>query len=248
MVPCAACGEGAAVAAGPRTASAAPVSEVRGAEVSALPSVARAGRPSEPVRIVEPRDGSTLDPASANGLAVRVQGRVDVGSPGASLALSLDGARPRPVVSGVVTIGDLGDPGVTLAAGAHDLVLAAVASDGSVLAPSEGGIASARFFVGTRAVPSPPRIVCLTPFGTYYGNAPRVTLDFVVAAGSSLDAEVAIAGAGVTRRARTVGPGPFALGDFASGDHEVTLSPIGGGAVIPGRCSFTVNREIERAP
>ena len=131
-------------------------------------------------------------------------------------------------------------------------------ADGVVLDPSAGGVTSVRFFVGTRPSPLPaPRIVCLAPFGTHYGSAPNIALDVVVvghagkasapSAGPALD--VAIEGASVSRRARAAGRGPFALGDFESGDHEITVtSAPGTEAALPGRCLFSYNRERERSP
>jgi hypothetical protein len=153
-------------------------------------------------------------------------------------------------------ISELLEPGATLSNGAHDLVLAAVGSDGIVLDPSAGGVTSVRFFVGARPnPPAAPRIVCLSPFGTHYGSAPSITLDVVLvgrsagteSAPSAMD--VTIEGAGFSRRARTAGRGPFALGDFESGDHVVSVTPARGAApALPGRCVFSYNRELERGP
>jgi hypothetical protein len=240
FLSCAGCSESASLAARPRP-RAPETASVGASELPVLPVLARTGRPPEPVRILEPPDGVEVDAASASGLSVRVRGP-------ASLLLSLDGARPRPVVSEALRIADLLDPNDALAAGAHDLVLAAVGSDGLVLEPTAGGVASVRFFVGPRPTPpAPPRIVCLAPFGTFYGAAPGIALDFVVASGNPTDANVEISP--VARRARASGRGPFALGDFESGDYRVTLEPVPGTApTLPGRCVFTYNRELERSP
>jgi hypothetical protein len=164
--------------------------------------------------------------------------------------LSLDGARPRPIASGTSKLGDLLEADVALSTGAHDLVLAALGADGVALDPAAGGVASVRIFVGSRpSAPVPPRLVCLAPFGTFYGSSPRIVLDFVVASGTPVDADVTIEGAGGSRRARAVGRGPFALGDFENGDHRVTLTPVSGSPpMLPGDCVFVLNREIERSP
>ncbi|HEX6766120.1 MAG TPA: hypothetical protein VF103_11595 [Polyangiaceae bacterium] len=254
---CAGCGERASLVERGPAATPAPVRD-RVSELPLLPTVARTGRPPERARILEPLEGAELDADAARELSVRVEGaRGDpsVVAPGGepakmSLLLSLDGARPRPVELGTLGIRTLLDPGGELAAGAHDLVLCAVGPDGSVLDPEAGGVASVRFFVGRRpAATAPPRIVCLSPFGTYYGNAPKIALDFVVASGDPLDVVVAIDGAGGARRARAAGRGPFALGDFESGDYRVSLEPgEGSPPVLPGRCVFAYNREIERSP
>jgi hypothetical protein len=162
------------------------------------------------------------------------------------------------VGGGAIGIAGLLDPGATLAQGAHDLVLSALGPDGVVLEPSAGGVAAVRFFVGRRpnALP-PPRIVCLAPFGTHYGIAPSISLDVVVVGHARKAAmpeegpvlDVAIQGAGLSRRARVAGQGPFALGDFESGDHEITLtSAPGSPPALPGRCLFSYNRELERSP
>jgi len=166
------------------------------------------------------------------------------------LVLSLDGARPRPIASGTSKLGELLEPDVALAAGAHDLVLAAMGSDGVALDPAAGGVASIRVFAGSRpAAPVPPRLVCLAPFGTFYGSSSRIALDFVVASGTPVDAVVTIVGKAGSRRARAVGRGPFALGDFESGDHRVTLTPVSGSPpMLPGDCAFVLNRELERSP
>jgi len=221
-----------------------------------LPRLARSAGPPSPVRILAPRGGAVLDAAASKVLVVRVQGPSGASSPQPSLELSLDGARPRPVTATTLGISELLEPGVTLANGAHDLVLAAVGSDGVVLEPSAGGVTSVRFFVGARPnPPAAPRIVCLAPFGTHYGSAPSIHLDVVFVghetatqiAPSAL--EVTIEGAGVSRRARADGAGPFALGDFESGDHMVFVTPVRGAPpALPGRCLFSYNRELERSP
>ena len=54
--------------------------------------------------------------------------------------------------------------------------------------------------------------------------------------------------AGGSRLARAEGPGPFALGAFPPGDHEVTLTRIRIGGALPGSCAFTYNPELERSP
>jgi len=240
FLSCAGCSESASLAERPRAAAPAPANAGE-AELPPLPVLARTGRPPEPVRILEPPDGAELDVASARSLSVRVRGP-------SSLQLSLDGARPRPVVSDTLRIADLLDDSETLAAGAHDLVLVAVGPDGVVLEPTAGGVATVRFFVGTRPIPpAPPRIVCLAPFGTYYGATPTIALDFVVASGDPTDANVEISP--VARRARASGRGPFALGNFESGDYRVTLEPVPGAPpALPGRCVFAYNRELERSP
>jgi hypothetical protein len=205
-----------------------------------------------------------VDPAVLVGLAVRVHGppraagdvaKSPAGDSDVSLVLSLDGARPRPVVGGSIGIAELLDEHSPLEPGAHDLVLAAVGSNGVALEPDAGGVASARFFVGRRpATPPPSRFVCLSPFGTYYGRAPAIALDFVLvplyARGApEVPAVAAIASGGAERRARAVGGGPFALGDFEGGDHLVTVTPAPGASpVLPGRCIFAYNPEIERSP
>ncbi len=254
LLGCAAGSETATHAERPRPAapSAAPAGD--SPELPALAVAARPGRPREPVRIAMPRDGEELDPASVMALAVRVHGPART-SGEAALVLSLDGARPRPVIGESLGIAELVDATAPLALGAHDLVLAAVGSNGSVLEPSAGGVAAVRFFVGPRpAAPPPRRFVCLSPFGTYYGRAPAIALDFVLVplesrATSGAPAPSAIASYGPDRRARAVGQGPFALGDFEPGDHEVTVSSAPGAPpALPGRCVFAYNPEIERTP
>ena len=161
--------------------------------------------------------------------------------------LSLDGARPRPVVSGAIAVAEL-TGGATLVAGAHDLVLASVGADGVALDPSAGGLAAVRFFVGARPSPPPaPRVVCLSPFGTYYGKNPSIALDYVVTPGNPGAPSATEVRAGGSRLARAEGPGPFALGAFPPGDHEITLTSSGAGA-LPGSCGFTYNPELERSP
>jgi hypothetical protein len=208
------------------------------------------------VRILAPQGGAVLDAAASKTLLVRVQGPSGGSSSQPALELSLDGARPRPVTATTLGISELLEPGVTLANGAHDLVLAAVGADGVVLEPSAGGVTSARFFVGARPnPPAPPRIVCLSPFGTHYGSAPRIALDVVLVGHETGKAiapsalEVAIDGAGISRRAHAAGGGPFALGDFESGDHVVSVTPARGAPpALPGRCVFSYNHELERPP
>lgn len=261
FICCAACSKGASLA--ERQAAVSPDARSVEPSASALPALsafARSARPAEPVRILDPANGAEIDPAQANGLLVRVHAPVGAGNP--APALSLDGARPRPVNGATSRVADLLDPGAVLAPGAHDLVLVAVGSDGMALDPRAGGVASARFFVGSRpAAEVSPRLVCLSPFGTVYGNAARIALDFVVVSGNptpkaggeandeNADVVVTIEGPGVSQRARATGPGPFLLGDFASGDHRVTLAPVPGARpLLSGVCTFTRNPELERSP
>lgn len=255
FVWCAACAEAPTLASRPPPATA---EEKSAPEPASLPVLARSSRPLSPVRILAPLDGSVVDAGTSSGIVIRVQGSSGTPSPNETLVLSLDGARPRPVGGTALGIAELLEPGMTLANGAHDLVLSALGPDGVVLEPSAGGVASVRFFVGGRPNPLPlPRIVCLAPFGTHYGSAPSISLDVVVVGhagqatapvdGPALD--VAIQGAGVPRRARVAGRGPFALGDFESGDHEITVtSARGAPPALPGRCLFSYNRELERSP
>ena len=248
---CAACSEGAKLA--ERGRAVAPNARSAESRVSALPeltALARSARPKEPVRILEPLDGAEIDGARANGLVVRVHAPVGSENPKVSVELSLDGARPRPITGTTANLAELLDAGASLAPGAHDLVLVLVGSDGMALDPRAGGVAASRFFVGAPPTASvPPRLVCLAPFGTIYGNAPRILLDFVVVSGERTDAVVTIESHGVSRRARATGPGPFLLGDFAGGDHRVTLAPVPGSPpALSGACTFSRNPELERPP
>ncbi|HEX6276829.1 MAG TPA: hypothetical protein VFZ53_27505 [Polyangiaceae bacterium] len=244
ILSCAACGESASrvETRPPAVATASP--PVRAPEPPRLEVLARPEGASEPARILEPRDGVTLDAAAASALVIRVSGPMAGG--GTTLVLSLDGARPRPVSSGTLALAELVAPGASLEQGAHDLVLAAVDAAGVAHAASSGGVAWARFFVGQRPPASPPRVVCLAPSGTVYGKAPRFALDYVVVAGTASAVDVTVSGAGGSRRARAEGPGPFALGAFPAGDHEVTLAAATEPAALLGRCVFTVNPELER--
>ena len=253
LLGCAACSETASVAERPRTAPPKATPEAAPADLPTLSVLARSGRPSEPVRIAEPRDGAEVAPDALGGFAIRVHGPERSVASDASLVLSLDGARPRPVVGGSLGLTELIDGSAPLELGAHDLVLAAVSSNGTVLEPRAGGVAAVRFFVGPRpAVPPPRRVVCLSPFGTYYGRAPAIALDFVVVpleARGDADAPVVAASAGSKWRVRAVGEGPFALGQFESGDHQLTLTPAPGAPpALPGRCVFAYNPEIEPLP
>jgi hypothetical protein len=200
------------------------------------------------VRILAPANGAEFAPDAAQSLVISVSGPSNASERRVVLALSLDGLRPRPVTSGTLRAIELLDGGSSLGAGAHDLVLAAVGPDGIALEASRG-IASLRFFVGPRpAAPPPARLVCLAPFGTFYGKETRVALDFVVVSGTSNAVDIAIAGPDGTRRVRAEGSGPFALGAFRPGDHELSLTSAEGGSALPGRCGFTLNPELERAP
>jgi hypothetical protein len=242
VLACSACTENAQHAERPRAPSPAPVSIAQAPELSSLARVARSGRPSEPVRILAPVAGAELDPATASSLVVEVAGPRDAV---ASLVLSLDGARPRPVAPGTLAAARLLGPGAALAVGTHDLVLAAVSAQGVALEPSEGGVAAVRFFVGPRPRVLEPRVVCLSPFGTVYGKAPAVVLDFVVVGGEPADAIVVLRSEGTSRQVRASGTGPFALGDPSPGDHELSIT-LAGVTAVPGRCGFAYNPELER--
>ena len=251
---CVACAEAPSFAGRPSPALPSTPPDTRTSQHPALPALARSAAPASPVKILAPLDGTVVNAATAKSLVVRVEGPTGAATSSPRLELSLDGERPRPVSGGALAISELLEPGATLANGVHDLVLALVGSDGLALEPSAGGVTSARFFVGARPNPPPaPRIVCLSPFGTHYGSAPSIALDVVFvglnAGESELPVlEVAIEGGGVSRRARADGKGPFALGSFESGDHVVTVTSARGAPLLPGRCLFSYNRELERSP
>jgi hypothetical protein len=247
ILSCAACGESASRRETRPPAVPAPPPETGAPEPPRLDALARPEGANEPVRIVEPRDGAIVDTAAARSLPIRVSGPA-LSERGPWLVLSLDGARPRPVVSGTLALAELLPPGASLEQGAHDLVLAVVDAGGVSLGTRPGRVAAARFFVGSRPPVSPPRVVCLAPFGTLYGKSPRFVLDYVVVAGAAGAVDLTLSGPSGSRRARAEGTGPFALGAFAPGDHEVTLASRADPTAIPGRCAFTVNPEIERSP
>ena len=253
LLGCAACSETATLAERPRTAPPKTAPETTPEELPVLSTLARSGRPSEPVRIALPRDGAELDPASLGSFVIQVQGLPNAAGSGITLVLSLDGARPRPVVGGTLGIAELVDGSAPIELGPHDLVLAAVGSNGTVLEPRAGGVAAARFFVGPRpAAPPPRRFVCLSPFGTYYGRTPSIALDFVLVpldARSDAEAPIVATTSSPGWRARAPGEGPFALGDFAGGDHQLSVTPAPGAPpALPGRCVFAYNPEIEPSP
>src|SRR5262245_40909275 len=87
LLGCAACGEAASLAERPHAASPKGAPEAASPELPVLPAIARSGRPSEPVRIVEPLDSAELHPASLGSLAIRVHGPPR--SPGSVAALVL---------------------------------------------------------------------------------------------------------------------------------------------------------------
>ena len=157
ILACIACSESASRVERPRPAApsaqvaAAPARDVRDSPPVRLVSLARAGAPSEPVKILEPLSGAEIEVRSAGALVIRVQKPAGAGT---ALALSLDGARPRAVSSERVAVSELLEPGVALVEGAHDLVLAAVDGARAALEPRSGGVATVRFFVGAR--PSAP--------------------------------------------------------------------------------------------
>jgi hypothetical protein len=252
LASCAACGESARGTEHPHAAlPRVQASAGNEAELAVLPSLARTGGTDESVAILEPSDGAELEPSVAQNLVVRVRGPARrAGRPPAELVLSLDGRRPRPVPSESLALAELLGAGEIPKPGAHDLVLAALGADGQVLDPAAGGVVSRRFFVGPKAGSvAPPLIACLAPFGTFYGKSPPLTLDFVVTSGELASAVVEIRGRGGLRRNRASGRGPFALGELESGDYQVTVSvPAGAAPAVPGRCEFTLNRELERTP
>jgi hypothetical protein len=168
----------------------------------------------------------------------------------ATLALALDGGRPRPLAmfTSAPKLGDLADQGA-LADGAHVVLALFMGEGGIALAAPEGQPSSARvaFFVGDgRAAPPLPRVACLSPWGTLYGaRAKRALLDFLPLEGVISAVEVTLTGPSGTRRALAAGAPPFVLGDLPSGDYEMRLDPEGApdAAAVP--CVFTVNRELE---
>jgi hypothetical protein len=171
----------------------------------------------------------------------------------ATLALALDGGRPRPLgmFASAPKLGDLADQGV-LADGAHVVLALFVGEGGIALAAPEGQPSSARvaFFVGDgRAAPPLPRVACLSPWGTLYGaRAKRALLDFLPLDGVIAAVEVTLTGPSGTRRALAAGAPPFVLGDLPSGDYEMRLDPEGAPDTAAVPCVFTVNRELEGPP
>jgi hypothetical protein len=171
----------------------------------------------------------------------------------ATLALALDGGRPRPLgmFASAPKLGELADQGA-LGDGAHVVLALFLGEGGIALAAPEGQPSSARvaFFVGdTRAAPPLPRVACLSPWGTLYrARAERALLDFAPLEGVASAVEVTLAGPSGTRRALAAGAPPFVLGDLPSGDYELRLDPEGAPDVAAVPCVFTVNRELEGPP
>lgn len=171
----------------------------------------------------------------------------------ATLALALDGGRPRPLdmFASSPKLGELAEQGV-LADGPHVLLALYLGEGGIAVSAPQGQPSSSRvaFFVGDgRAAPPLPRVACLSPWGTLYAaRAKRALLDFVPLDGVIPAVEITLVGPSGPRRALAEGAPPFVLGDLPSGDYEVRLEPEGSpdAAAVP--CVFTVNRELEGPP
>lgn len=199
-------------------------------------------------RVVSPKAHERVAAAQASAYPVSLEAVATLAN--ASLMLSLDGGRPRPLAMFATSpkLGELTDAG-TLADGPHVLLALYVGEGGVAVGAPEGqpSVTRVAFFVGdARAAPPLPRIACLSPWGTLYGaRAASTWLDFLPLDGVMSSVEVTLTGASGTRHALAEGIGPFQLGDLPSGDYELRLDPAGSrdAAAVP--CVFTVNREIE---
>ncbi|HLV68052.1 MAG TPA: hypothetical protein VKY73_19675 [Polyangiaceae bacterium] len=213
----------------------------------------RAPSPGPRVEIVQPASGEKLETLGAARYEVRVASSEL--PEGAEVRIALDGQRPRRVPEGgKLALADLQPPGVPLAPGSHTVL--AVVVDGSGLAyrganDERPPFALTEFVVGERKgaplAASTPRLWCLAPSGTHYGEeTERLVVDLFPVGPLSTDTlPVRVVADSGTAELRLDPRRPHALGGLPGGDVRVVA---GGDGTLPrAECVTTLNPEVERA-
>jgi len=174
---------------------------------------------------------------------------------GRTLAVSLDGMRPRPIEPATpLVLGDLIAEDRAISPGPHSLLLVVLDSAGGEVfggaVRDEQVFALVDFYVGARqpALPPPdaPRLFCLGPTGTYHGVAterPLLELFAVWNVGQKLplkiEADSLVFEAWVEPRSR------YRVSGLPAGDVRVAAGANGGPHA---ECAFTLNPERQGGP
>ena len=230
----------------PAPPAAAPLSGGIRVEPEARPA---ADGPRPRLEILSPTFGETLPELAVRKHEVSVQ-VVPPLAAGRTLAVSLDGLRPRPIdPAAPLVLGDLMAEDRPLAPGAHSLLLVVLdAAGGEVFGGAvrrDQVFALVDFYVGARdrALPPPeaPRLFCLGPTGTYHGAASEKPLLELFAVGSlaprvplRIEAGPFVFDALVDPRSR------YRVRGLPAGDVRVAAGADGGPHA---ECAFTLNPE-----
>jgi hypothetical protein len=235
----------------PPTAPGAPASKAQLAGSIRLEPEARSAPPGPRPRLefLSPTFGEILPELAVRKQEVSVQ-VVPALAAGQTLAVSLDGLRPRTIATDApLSLGDLLPEDRALAPGAHSLLLVVLDAAGAEAfggaARNDQVFALIDFYVGARdrALPPPDaaRLFCLGPTGTYHGAASdRPLLELFAVGGVGRELPVRI----------EAGPWVFeALVDPRS-RYRVSGLPAGDARVLAGansgpraECAFTLNPE-----
>lgn len=167
-----------------------------------------------------------------------------------TLAVSLDGLRPRPIDPALpLTLGDLLPEDRTLSRGAHSLLLVVLDAAGSEVfggaSRNEQVFALVDFYVGVRDRPLPPpdapRLFCLGPGGTFHGAAAdRPLLELFAVGHVPPRVPVRVEGGPFVFEASLEPRTRYRVSGLPAGDARVAAGAPGGPTA---ECVFTLNPE-----
>lgn len=211
--------------------------------------------PTPRIEVLRPAFGESIEPGLSRAYPIELDVRSYVLTrDGQGLLVSLNGGRPRRwPVSGRLTLGDLVLANEEVPRGRNVLFAALVDGDGRVLRGAGGNGQSpfflVDFFVGApQPLPasSEPRLFCLGPAGTHYGNtgAPLRLELFPTAGGTA--ARVHVVAPGVDFTANLDPRKPYVIEGLPAGDVRI-LAELGS-STPPARCVATLNPELEVKP
>lgn len=214
-----------------------------------LEARAAAEGPRPRLEFLSPTFGETLPELAVRKQEVSVQVTPPLAA-GRTLAVSLDGMRPRPIDPALpLALGDLIAEDRALAPGLHSLLMVVLDAAGAEVfggvARTEQVFALVDFYVGARdrALPPPdaPRLFCLGPTGTYHGAATERPLFELFAVGNvgqklplKIEAGALVFEAWVEPRSR------YRVSGLPAGDVRVAAGANGGPRA---ECAFTLNPE-----
>lgn len=218
---------------------------------------ARAAPPPGPrprLEFLAPTFGEVLPELAVRKQEVRVQVTPPLAA-GWTLAVSLDGLRPRAVdPTAPLTLGELIAEDLPLAKGAHSLLLVVLDATGSEVfggaTRAEQVFALVDFYVGARdralPLPAASRLFCLGPTGTFHGAAAERPLLELLAVGVTerelplrIEAGSRILETRVDPRAR------YRVLGLPAGDARISAGPDAGPRA---ECAFTLNPEQQGGP
>lgn len=226
-----------------------------GIEVSAVAAPALP-LPTPRIEIRRPAFGESIEPGLSGAYPIELDVRSYVLTrEGQGLLVSLNGGRPRRwPASGRLALGDLVPATEEVPRGRNVLFAALVDGEGRVLrgagANGQSPFFVVDFFIGVpQALPASaePRLFCLAPVGTHYGNPGDALRLELFATAAATAATVHVTAPGLAFSTRVDPQRPYTIRGLPAGDVRV-VAELGSAAAAPARCVATLNPELEVRP